>query len=146
MKTINNNIKEDYCSFELSRLLKEKGFCVKPENIDSTDYVLGYDYDEDDENDSLKIREFQFEDNVKSHLFLRPTHSLAIEWVRINFGIFIYVATHYENRLLVGYDWILEQDEQYIDFENTSSDKIMQYISPQEAKEHALIYVLKNLI
>lgn len=83
---LNNNITEDFCSLEVSKLLKEKGFKVIPEDISPTDHVIGFDI-ELDSGKSLRL--FQWEDCECEHLVLRPTHSIAIKWIRENFGVYI---------------------------------------------------------
>jgi len=54
---MNNNLNEDYCSFEISKLLKEKGFDVIHTNLVKHN---GQNY-------------------------FAPTHSLTIKWIRENF-------------------------------------------------------------
>ena len=68
---MNNNIAEDYCGFEVSKLLKEKG-CNLPVNkwFDNTQVRVSYDI---------------------GTALGSPTHSLAIKWIRENFGINIHV-------------------------------------------------------
>lgn len=101
--TINNDILEPYCSFELSKVLKEKGFKVPTENLELTNgYVIGYDYDETDEDDELKIRHFKFNDCNQSHLYLKPTIGLTIEWIRLNtcFRINSHIKCEIEHELI----------------------------------------------
>lgn len=102
---MNNNIQESYCSYEVSKLLKEKGFGV-PNQLAFTGRGI--------------------------------THALAIEWVRVNFGIWIFpdVTTGFE-------EWTGTA------VKKGSSDllcRLTPFNSPQEATEAALLYVLNNLI
>lgn len=105
---MNNEIQEAYCSFEVSKLLKEKGFNI-----------------------------------------YQPTHAIAIEWLRINFGIWIDIGYEPET----GTDMLNEpyKIEWYsmvskIGYLNLDIPTFHQYNTPQEATEVALLYVLNNLI
>lgn len=70
MKAINNNVQETICSIELSKLLKEKGFAVnEPCSCGGFPECI-----------CEEVR------NRYEHVY-RPTHSLAIEWIYVNFDI-----------------------------------------------------------
>ena len=103
---MNNNIQESYCSKEVSKLLKEKGF----------------------------------EFNMRTAPTGFPTHALAIEWIRVNFGIWIQVFNEEKN---FGYDIINIKKK-------TSLGNLLYrayaFNSPQQATEAALLYTLQNLI
>ena len=82
MENINNNIKEPICSFEVSNLLKEKGFDVlstafyhktKKELVDPKSYA------------DLAINKNS--DFSTASFITAPTQSVAVEWIRVNFGI-----------------------------------------------------------
>lgn len=136
-------------TFELAKLLKEKGIIIKPLFLKhETDYVEGYDWDIEDEEDSLKVREFQFEDNICSHLYLAPTISEVVMWLYEKYGIwivnnwqdgsktFIYEIidiTSYENTIKI-------QEQNYKDVGEA------EYNSPAEAYSAAIEYTLNNLI
>ncbi len=124
-------------SFELAKLLKQKNIVIKPLSLRSeTDYVEGYDWDVDDEEDELKIREFQFEDNVCSHLFLSPTVGEVVMWLYENHGIWINVWMMDKNEFYWGID--TNEEELTSDIDNFSS--------PTEAYEAAIEYTLNNLL
>ena len=175
MKTINNNIPESYTSFEVSKLLYDKGFNMITSESNfygkrgESNYVKFFNYWVDytlihqkfpdifkneikfdktatNSSDFGSMEAFYLGNQLDVPYYHSPTTQLAMEWVRVNFGILIYVATHYEQGLLVGYDWVLERDENSIDFDPISSDKINQYMNPQETINEGLLYVLKNLI
>lgn len=139
MKTINNNIQESYCSFEVSKLLKEKGFNVLcPQGYDTND--LEY------QRFGLpKGIQFGICSNTKESSVVAPTHALAIEWIRVNFGIWIQAATHEVGK------WCYHTQKTTA---GTISPKICEngqfgledFDSPQEATEAAIKYTLKNLI
>ncbi len=120
---MNNNIQESYCSFEVSKLLKEKGFNARCSRL----------YDED--SDELKIG---FNTNSFNKRISAPAHALAIEWLRVNFGIWIYVLPY--STLFRPYA------EELVDLDRFGKWEGHKYNSPQEATEAALLYTLQNFI
>jgi hypothetical protein len=135
---INNNITEAYCSFEVSKLLKEKGFDIPcfyytgkhkgvvgwkdVENIDTTSDIY--------ENFLSKNSE------IEEYCSSIPTHALAIEWIRVNFGTQFHLIPHWINGICyyrIGCT--------FINFKNE-----VDMWSPQEATEAALLHTLQNLI
>lgn len=136
-------ITEDFVSYEIAKLLKEKGFdsnmytcytdCEFPEFLTMIDYVVqGEEYERS---------------NFESHnLIQAPTYQMALKWLREVHKIFIepFVAIdlngeyHYCFRLLnsICKDILEPKDLVRIGFKDTY----------EEAVEVALLYVLKNLI
>lgn len=110
MEKINNNITEDFCSLEVSRLLEKKGckLCTRQIHV-AEDYAMYYSC----------------------------THALAIEWLRVNFGIWIMIDPDMDNNRC----WFQIVSKEYVGDGNTYF-----FNTPQEAIEAALLYVLKNLI
>ena len=86
---INNNIEEDYCSFEVSNLLKEKGF----------DVHCTYFYNE---GSGWRLQSDSIIKTGSGDWIHCPTHALAIKWIRENFGIHIWI-----NCYGFGYYWII---------------------------------------
>lgn len=134
---INNKISEHYCSFEVCKLLKEKGFWVQT-------YAECWVKTLDDEiiyngNEEQHDRAEQW--------IMHPTHSVAIEWIRVNFGIWICVDKNKESKFNVH---ISPKDKNYyvkgIVIDGAEFNKIEWYNSPQEATEAALLYTLQNFI
>lgn len=128
---INNNIQEAYCSFEVSKLLKEKGFDVSTETL----YWL-----EDELNPELVYSRTPRQGFHKEYggSLLAPTHSVAIEWIRVNFGIWVSVEIASCNTF---------RPKAYeLDGDKFGGWEGYKYSSPQEATEAALLYTLKNLI
>ena len=138
---MNNNIKEQLVSFEEAKLLKEKEFqvfcshyfdskgnLVEPflENGSSTDIEFRVDF-----SDFLENYNYSKHQNT----FSAPTQQLAIDWIRIDFGIHIYC---YNN----GTSWIGSCQ--------SISGAIKKFITnnktPEEAKSAAIKYTLLNLI
>lgn len=134
---MNNNIQESYCSFEVSKLLKEKG-------LDCGTHTTAYS-----EDGIKQISPYSSFYDPYKYPILNCTHSLAIEWIRVNFGIEIYfrperncrigVTTYYYGISKISKTNHLEIIE-VVDLLNS------EYSTPQEAIEAALIYTLKNLI
>ena len=144
-----NNIQESYCSFEVSKLLKEKEFKVETKSC----YTM-YLKTKKSDNPSFRMKKGELTvdinyiinnatgdfSNENYYQCARPTHALAIEWIRVNFNIHIYSFPIYINKAiglseLSGYCFYANRD--YIDTE---------YKTPQEATEAAILYTLQNLI
>ena len=142
---MNNNTEEAYCSFECAKLLKEKGFDVKCRywfDVDGT--LWNYNANTWNSNDG----------NITNFLCTKPTHAVAMEWIRINFGKFISITTDDNHQFrfeIISWRWD-EREQTYRvshtvlgeTFWDTTSPA--RFNSPQEAVEAALLYVLKNLI
>jgi hypothetical protein len=129
--TINNNIQEDYCSFEVSKLLKEKGFECETRYFSLSDgkVISGANYNWN--------QKYDYETNQYS----RPTHALAIEWIRVNFNIAISTDNLIDNKYYFSYR--NTNTKNYASRTGCSEDG---YDSPQEATEAALLYTLQKLI
>ena len=119
-------MKESYCSFEVSKLLKEKGF-----DWDCITYYV------DSEPNDVKYS-MLFENNTtwEERCYSAPTHQMAMAYLREKYGFHIY--TFYEDE----FHWhyvidSLTKKWRYSVSENKSND---------EAIEKALKYSLKNLI
>lgn len=133
---INNNIQEPYCSFEVSKLMKEKGF-IKA----GAAYTLDGQFwiNSNLLNESITGK-------PKPVFIPCPTHALAIEWIRVNFGISIEINLSFN-----GNEWLWESSKfgKTINTKQTFKNLLESgsgFNSPQEATEAALLYVLKNLI
>lgn len=126
---MNNTVTEDYCSFKVSKLLKEKGFFQVTSNWFN--------------KDGKKIYWTEIEGTFKeSNLIPNPTHALAIKWIEENFGIYIWAQfSIHDNTKFTG----LAADEEYFK-EMGGRDLTGNKDTPQEAIEAALLYTLKNLI
>jgi hypothetical protein len=131
---INNNIQEAYCSFEVSKLLKEKG-CDLPAQL--------IHYYPPRKKDNVHLgpgwgRKYNYyvnqpkDGSERIHSF---THALAIEWIRVNFGIWITVGY-----LGDGYNCTIQNKEGY------TKKAMGNFNSPTEAYEAAIKYTLQNLI
>ena len=152
MTTIINDIQEDYCSFEVSKLLKEKGFGV-PCNFYYYEKYYAEMLNKNRERLGLTERfqeggiGKQLNKHWKGRLInrnqydtttSRPTHSLAIKWIRENFKYNIYTYTN-------GKIWHPCVQHLFGDIA-VLSGKIGIYNTSEEATEAALLYTLQNLI
>jgi hypothetical protein len=129
-------IKEAYCSFEVSKLLKEKGFNERSSaSYDSKGQLQeGYGYW-----------------NKTPIWYAAPTHQMAMAWLREH-GLHINAS--------ISYDYSVDADGNEVDrwtfwfFEILSSfsgnliytEEVNQYDSYEEAVEAALKYCLEKLI
>lgn len=137
-------ITEDYCSFEISKLLKEKGFDGRMHTFytdDGTEIESSY---------------------VVSGNFItiyRPTHQMALKWLREVHKIIVEInmedyITEVDGKLTITYSYTIwhfnrhlndigETDIRYTDEAIWDKDSHNSY---EEAVEASLLYVLKNLI
>ena len=120
-------IQEMYCSYEVSKLLKEKGFdweCIS--------------YYVDDEPHDIKYS-FLGETNStwESRCCSAPTHQMAMKWLREIHNVFIIIEPYSDTSCYFS----LWQGDIYR--ENPLKKGFPSY---EETVEAALKYVLKNLI
>lgn len=141
---MNNNITEDYCSFEVSKLLKEKGFTWNDFKPFSGVLVSGIPQTLDNKfpcynDDGKEIRPDKYVETNKH--YPRPTHALAIKWIRENFRIDITCPISTSGyHMYQLWKWLGDAKG----WERLSG--IYGFNSPEEATEVALLYTLKNLI
>lgn len=127
---MNNNTQEDYCSFEVSSLLKESGAKLQT-HYNGRYHLWWY-------NGELHTYEWF---NSFNNMVSAPTHALAIKWIRDNFNL-ILVALPYTNAdNLSEFSWIWMIHK----IKSSTQDNIF-FDSPGEAIEAGLLYTLKNLI
>lgn|SRR5574343_11987 len=136
---INNNIQEAYCSLEVSKLLKEKG-CDLPAQL--------IHYYPPRKKDNVHLgpgwgRRYNYyinqpkDGSERIHSF---THSLAIEWIRVNFGIWIsIIQNEYEDKFQ--YTLVKKENSSWYIVDNGKL-----FNTPQQATEAALLFTLQNLI
>lgn len=130
-------IKEAYCSFEVAKLLKEKGFTEKCE----------YFYDWYKESESYHICSNGGTCNNEKYPdeYSMPTHQMAMAWLREVHKVLIVIDAYHADH------W-----EGYIDsfeisiYSHASTiivpNEIVHHTDYTEAVEAALKYVLENLI
>lgn len=87
MKEINNNIQESYCSFEVSKLLKKKGFnCYTTTWHQRGNGIVGDVVGKSDRYNSKG-------EAYTSH----PTHALAQKWLREKHNIHVQIDFSYSS-------------------------------------------------
>ena len=125
------NLKEDYCSYEISKLLKEKGF----DGLCYTYYPRGV---KDKYNISMLA------DNHNKHSETsRPTLQMAMKWLR-DYPNYIFIGI--ENQYLFSYE--VYHYHIRCNAPKREIDKIskVNYRTYEEAVEATLKYSLENLI
>ena len=128
------NVTEDYVSYEVAKLLKEKGF----------DWRCNSHYWSQD-LDTLRYSDYPQNWNCASDdWYSCPTHQMAMKWLREEHNIFIVIEPYM-------YDYINEKNSSYVTslwqgdnyYENITSKDYPTY---EQAVEAALKYSLENLI
>lgn len=130
-------IEEAYCSFEVAKLLKEKGFdepceCFYDTENNDVSIVNGW---MDISNSELEEREIV--------CYSAPTHQMAMAWLREKYGIFIAI-----NNDDLDFNW---QCYDLINRGSTLDPKILSesyggFKHYEDAVEVALKFCIKNLI
>ena len=127
------NITEDYVSFEVAKLLKEKGFhepCIATYNSTTKNFQVEEIYED-------------WTIHWKGYISV-PTQQMAMKWLREVHNICIVIEPHaydYINEKNKSYScslWIGDNYYEYLESRN--------YPSYEEAVEAALKYSLENLI
>ena len=122
-------VKEAYCSFEVSKLLREKGFVQET--------LMVYN-----QNGNF-MPNGAIEDTYQI-FYPAPTHQMAMAWLREEKNIFIVIEPHV-------YDYVNEKNKSYV-CSLWVGDNYYEYIeskdypSYEDAVEAALKYSLENLI
>lgn len=137
--SINNNIKEHYCSFEISKLLTIKGLrCGIPDTA----------YSKDGKKRISPLSSFY---DPHKYPILDCTHSIAVEFIRVNFGIFISVCgdsygDEWYPKLSVVSKSLWDNYDKRCEVLMSTRDINFFNKTPQQAIDAALLYVLQNLI
>lgn len=124
-------IKEDYCSYEVAKILKEKAFNESCYTCYIEKEIFHYDY---------SSTNYELIDGIISC----PTIQMAMKWLREEKNIFIVIEPY-------AYDYINEKNKSYV-CSLWVGDNYHEYIeskdypSYKEASEAALKYCLENLI
>ena len=129
-------IKEAYCSYEVSRLLKEKGFNEKT----FTFYIKGQPY-----NLQHNFRGNKFSNSEMENVYSSPTHQMVMKWLREVHKVLIVIDAYHADH------W-----EGYIDsfeiniYSHASTiivpNEIAHHTDYEDAVESAIKYCLENLI
>lgn len=125
-------VQEDYVSFEVAKLLKEKGF----NEPCTSKYCTGGSFD----------RSFCHYKNseINKDAYNAPTHQMAMKWLREEHNILLFILPAQENKKLVYLVEIWTWNEEEGIYESTYAP--MPRKEPEQAVEAALKYSLENLI
>lgn len=136
-------ITEDYVSFEIAKLLKEKRF--------EGECVSYYSEFVDNNKTLCRWRKTHSYVNVKNDAYiLVPTLQMTMKWLREVYNIHINIDVHWlhfanQNGWMYIIAKILENGTDYIDSKGDENDKHF-YSTYEEACETAIKYCLENLI
>lgn len=128
-------IQEAYVSFEVAKLLKEKGF----------DELCYQKYDSDGELSFNHVGYINSEKPCDDFYALSPTHQMAMAWLREKHNICITIYPDKEN----GYEAVLYNIKDDVEIILQSFGIYGSHIfedSYEEAVEAALKYCLENLV
>lgn len=129
-------ITEDYVSFEIAKLLKEKGFDIP--------LLTFYITDKEKKEGDLQTMAFTDDkiDNSYSDLcYLAPTLQMAIKWLRKVHNLSVEPFVDFGS----GDEYWWTADVAYIKKDGLI-DELCGYNSPEEAAEAGIKYCLENLI
>jgi hypothetical protein len=173
MQKLINDITDSHCSFDVSFLLKEKGAVLDSHYSNRSKSALYYFIHAKTDKEKEELYTYQYFRSFDSMLSA-PTHSIAIEWLRINFGIWIEI-TYGKDSNEVWFDYNIyslikprkddelgedgveyEEDpnERWLNYDTTYDSMIddrfemmdkKNYDSPGKAKDAALLYALSTL-
>ena len=133
-------ITEDYVSFEIAKLLKEKGF---DENT-PVNYFVG-----DDKPRGCMVGEMIYHKRLEedTHLIACPTLQMAMKWLRREHNL------HCNSNYDIVLGWYCEitsltetVEYDYLEMKHYHPDKDNCFSSQEEACEEAIKYCLENLI
>ena len=128
------NLTEDYCSFELSKLLKEKGFDGE---------CIGCYWDSKKTFD-INYEPLSYSDgDLRDEVILAPTHQMAMKWLREEHNIIIVIEPHSYNHM--------EEKTSSYEFsiwcgDNYEHPLTTNYPTYKETVDAALKHSLENLI
>lgn len=123
-------ITEDYCSYEVSKLLKEKGF----------DRACPYWYDKEK---NMKIFPGLVSTNTSNRAISCPTYQMAMKWLRETYHLHIQISQVIGMNGNTAYVPSAWQNGVYV---KTIGDVYDPKKTNEEAVEDALKYVLQNLV
>lgn len=128
-------IQEAYCSFEVAKLLKEKGFdeyCYMHYEKDGSQYIS-----------DCEVNNSQF-DKEPGNCISTPTHQMAMAWLREKKYISIVID---DDEIPLSYKYIIKKysinDKYKVVVLKLDSSPFIKY---EMAVEAALKYTLENLI
>lgn len=136
-------IEEAYVSFEIAKLLKEKGFNVETEHkiwYVVKPYSTGTPFNSITYGVGEKTREYS-----KEHCISMPTQQMVMRWFLLNYDFFITVVCNNNQDLNFSfeiYEKVVEEHDSYWYKANVVADN--NFNVPEEAIEAALKYCLEH--
>lgn len=124
---------EDYVSFEVSKLLKEKGF---------DEECYWYYPINGGEVQELSLDELNYH---RSQFIKAPTHQMAMKWLREKHNLFIFPFPQMNTSKFWAEIYQLSDNQKWKNLYCESID-LQDYQTYEEACEAALKYSLENLI
>ena len=146
-------ITEDYCGFEVAKLLKEKGFdgdtnCYYIEGTESKN--LCYSPIRKNHNKRITNDEFDIHIDIGSSRISAPTLQMAMKWLRRehNIHIEILMTNHSMSKLfdIPKYYWVAVNAKTCKWITESTLYSAKQFDTKEEACEAAIKYCLENLI
>ena len=128
-------ITEDYVSFEIAKLLKEKGF-------DGHTYA----YYEDEDNPNISLHSGKAINWNKTEFISKPTLQMAMKWLREVHNISIEVVYDCSNDKTETISWWIANIKHINSGSSKENDCLTAYDSYEEASEAAIKYALENVI
>ena len=124
-------LREDYVSFELAKLLKEKGF---DEGCDKFYPINGGEVEE------LTLDELNYH---RSEFIKAPTHQMAMKWLRENYDLHIIVFPYKRGTSAKGWCCQVFLTYNLLGYDKYTNETCNSY---EDAVEAALKYCLENLV
>lgn len=161
MKKLINNLIDDYCSFEVSKLLREKGFdapcrshyeLAKTSQKDKEDgysgsfgWKKGEMNIQSDHNTNTSLNRYY---NGRTwYACSRPTQSMAIEWLLLNFKIWIQIGLNIKMERYKSDIFSVKPIEYKYTLDGRTKDRPEYgWATPQEAAEEAIKFVLNKMV
>lgn len=137
MNEVNRIYNEDYVSFEIAKLLKEKGFECEKKSISAIYNELGVFHSLSTANDEY----YDYEDFDK-YDYIAPTHQMTMRWLRDVHNIFIQISAVFQDQPF-GLHYIPSIQDYHA---YARHDNFSEYVTYEEACEAAIKYCLENLI
>lgn len=150
---MNNNIEESYCSFQVSKLLKEKGFFSSDDELIRRGWVhipnegwsfTSFGQEQFDEYEDWFLCRRAIGGYVLPedypNFYAAPTHALAIEWLRVNYDIWIQIHG-WKNQPVGDETW----KECYQGFADGDAMNVSIFRTPEAATEATLLFTLQKL-
>ena len=133
------NITEDYVSFEVAKLLKEKGFKGD---------IHAYYHIWDNGNKVCSVQEFSHSE--APHLYIpAPTHQMVMKWLREEYKIAINIRIACKKTISYIFDicdFEIIHPNEFVGGTIDLREQQFDFKSYEEAVEAALKYSLENLI